>query len=74
MLFQNPALSYHFSPMWKILSKDFCLRAYAIQLVEELKPSEHRLRYIFDDYAHSKLAEDNNFYQGIVFRGEVHSS
>jgi hypothetical protein len=60
------------STTWKILRKDLGLRAYKIQLVQELKPNDHRLRRIFADWAHLKLAEDEHFYRRIVFSDEAH--
>lgn len=40
---RHPAqqLELYPSTVWKILRKDFGLRVYKIQLVEELKPSDH---------------------------------
>lgn len=60
------------STLWKILRKDLGLRAYKIQLVQELKPGDMPQRRIFGEWAMAKLAEDRHFYRKIVFSDEAH--
>lgn len=60
------------STTWKILRKDLGLRAYKIQLVQEIKPSDHKKRRDFADFAHEQLAADPEFYRKIWFSDEAH--
>lgn len=41
--------------MWKILRKNLGLRAYKLQLMQDMKPNDLRLRRIFVDWAHLDL-------------------
>lgn len=60
------------STTWKILRKDLHLLPYKIQLVQELKPDDHRLRREFADWAHNQLEVDPFFYRKILFSDEAH--
>ncbi|GFX97536.1 DUF4817 domain-containing protein [Trichonephila clavipes] len=43
------------SILWKILRKDLGLRAYKIQLVQELKPNDHQARRRFVEWTKTRL-------------------
>ena len=43
------------------------MRAYKIQLVQELKPHDHRARRTFGEWAENKIAADPNFHKKILF-------
>lgn len=60
------------STVWKILRKDLGLKAYKIQLVQELKPCDHRSRRNFAEWAQNQLEDDPLFYRRIVFSDEAH--
>lgn len=60
------------STLWKILRKDLGLVPYKIQLVQELKPHDHRLRREFSDWSLNQLNEDPFFYRKILFSDEAH--
>jgi len=58
--------------LWKILRKDLGLRAYKIQLVQELKPLDHGARRTFGEWAEEQIAADQNFHKKILFTDEAH--
>ena len=58
------------STLWKILRKDLGLRAYKIQLVQELKPHDHLAR--FGELAQNKIAVYPDFHKRILFSDEAH--
>lgn len=60
------------STLWKILRKDLGLRAYKIQLVQELKPHDHLARRRFGEWAQNKIAVDPDFHKRILFSDEAH--
>lgn len=60
------------STLWKILRKDLGLRAYKIQLVQELKPHDHLARRSFGEWAQNKIAVDPDFHKRILFSDEAH--
>lgn len=60
------------STLWKILRKDLGLRAYKIQLVQELKPNDHRARRTFGEWAQNEMATDPDFHKKILFSDEAH--
>lgn len=60
------------STLWKILRKDLGLRAYKIQLVQELKPQDHLLRRTLAEWAEGKIAVDPRFHMKILFSDEAH--
>lgn len=57
---------------WRIMSKDLHLRAYKIQLVQELKPADHSLRRTFADWILESQAGDAQFCKKIIFSDEAH--
>lgn len=67
---QQLGLSY--STTWRILRKDLSLKAYKIQLVQELKPTDLPNRFRFSRWALDKLAEDPLFSTKILFTDEAH--
>lgn len=67
---QQLGLSY--STTWRILRKDLGLRAYKIQLVQELKPADLPMRHRFSVWALGKLEEDPLFSTKILFSDEAH--
>ncbi|GFV97847.1 DUF4817 domain-containing protein [Trichonephila clavipes] len=60
------------STLWKILRKDLDLRAYKIQLVQELKPNDHQTRRRFIEWAQNEIAVVPDFHKRILFSDEVH--
>ncbi|GFV42318.1 DUF4817 domain-containing protein [Trichonephila clavipes] len=60
------------STVWKILRKDLGLRAYKIQLVQELKPNDHQARRRFVEWAQNEIAVVPDFHKRILFSDEVH--
>lgn len=60
------------STLWKVLRKDLGLRAYKIQLVQELKPHDHRSRRTFGEWAEGNIAIDPQFHLKILFSDEAH--
>ncbi|GFX38541.1 DUF4817 domain-containing protein [Trichonephila clavipes] len=60
------------STLWKILRKDLGLRAYKIQLVEELKPNDHQARRRFVEWAQNEIAVVPDFHKRILFSDEAH--
>ncbi|GFT56059.1 DUF4817 domain-containing protein [Trichonephila clavipes] len=60
------------STLWKILRKDLGLRAYKIQLVQELKPSDHQARRRFVEWAQNEVAVVPDFHKRILFSDEAH--
>lgn len=60
-----------FSTTWKILRKDLGLKAYKIQLAQELKPGDLPQRRIFGEWALEMLAENPLFYRQIIFSDEA---
>ena len=59
------------STLWKILRKDLGLRAYKIQLVQQLKPRDHNARRTFGEWAENKIALDPLFHHKILFSDEA---
>jgi hypothetical protein len=60
------------STLWKILRKDLGLRAYKIQLVQELKPHDHYTRRTFGEWAENNIQLDPRFQCKILFSDEAH--
>ncbi|GFV80703.1 DUF4817 domain-containing protein [Trichonephila clavipes] len=60
------------STLWKILRKDLGLRAYKIQLVQELKPYDHQARRRFVEWAQNEIAVVPDFHKRILFSDEAH--
>lgn len=60
------------STTWKILRKDLGLKAYKIQLVQELKWHDHPRRRTFSNWALAKLRDDPDFHRKIIFSDEAH--
>ncbi|XP_055308848.1 uncharacterized protein LOC129572772 [Sitodiplosis mosellana] len=67
---QQLGLSY--ATTWRILRRDLGLKAYKIQLVQELKPTDMPNRYRFSVWALEKLEEDPLFSTRILFSDEAH--
>ena len=57
---------------WAILRKDLGLKAYKIQLVQELKSADLPKRHNFSRWALGKLAEDPHLETRILFSDEAH--
>ena len=51
--------------------KDLGLRAYKIQLVQELKPHDHRSRRTFSEWAEGNIAIDPQFHLKILLSDEA---
>ncbi|GFX47189.1 transposable element Tc3 transposase [Trichonephila clavipes] len=60
------------STLWKNLRKDLGLRAYKIQLVQELKPNDHQARRRFVEWAENEIAVVPDFHKRILFSDETH--
>ena len=60
------------STVWKILRKDLGMRAYKIQLVQELKPNDHQARRRFVKWAQNEIAVVPDFHKRIFFSDEAH--
>ena len=45
----------------RILHKDLCMTPYKVQLVQELKPIDHLMRFRFANLACDRLTEDVDF-------------
>ncbi|GFW34328.1 DUF4817 domain-containing protein [Trichonephila clavipes] len=60
------------STLWKILRKDPGLRAYKIQLVQELKPNDHQARRRFVKWAQNEIAAVPDFHKRFLFSDEAH--
>ncbi|GFX91511.1 DUF4817 domain-containing protein [Trichonephila clavipes] len=60
------------STLWKILWKDLGLRAYKIQLVQELKQNDHQARRRFVEWAQNEIAVVPDFHKRILFSDEAH--
>ena len=59
------------STLWKILRKDLGLRAYKIQLVQELKPNDHQVRRRFVEWAQNEITVVPDFHKRILFSDEA---
>lgn len=57
------------STTWRILHKDLALKAYKVELVQELKPADHSQRRNFADFIIEHGAE---FAEKIIFSDEAH--
>ncbi|GFU19028.1 DUF4817 domain-containing protein [Trichonephila clavipes] len=60
------------STLWKILRKDLGLRAYKIQLVQELKPNDHHERRRFVEWTQNEIAVVPDFHKQILFGDGAH--
>ncbi|GFW19428.1 DUF4817 domain-containing protein [Trichonephila clavipes] len=60
------------STLWKILRKDLGLRAYKIQLVQELNPNDHQARRRFVEWAQNEIAVVPDFHKRILFSDKAH--
>ena len=69
---QSRQLGLSYGTTWAILRKDLGLKAYKIQLVQELKPADLPKRHNFSRWALGKLAEDPHFGIRILFSDEAY--
>lgn len=60
------------STLQRILTKDLHLRAYKIQLVQELKPTDHSKRRAFVNWMLEKKEENDEFFSEIILSDEAH--
>lgn len=60
------------SSLRRILHKDLGMTPYKVQLVQELKPRDHPLRFHFASWACDQLENDADFGQKIIFSDEAH--
>lgn len=58
--------------LWNVLRKDLGLKAYKIQLVQELKPMDPFMRRQFGEWAENELEVEPLFYRKILFSDEAH--
>ncbi|GFY04016.1 DUF4817 domain-containing protein [Trichonephila clavipes] len=59
------------STLWKILRKDLGLRAYKIQLLQELKPNDHQAKRRFVERAQNEIAVVPDFHKRVLFSDEA---
>jgi len=50
------------------------MKPYKVQLVQELKPHDHPMRFRFAQWAEQRLVEDEYLYRKIIFSDESFSS
>ena len=60
------------SIMQRILTKDLHLHAYKIQLMQELKPTDHLQRQEFVNWMLENQGMDENFSMKLIFSDEAH--
>lgn len=60
------------STLHTILTKDLHLKAYKIQLTQELKPIDHQARRTFVNWALQRKEENGDFFNKIIFSDEAH--
>ena len=48
------------------------MKPYKVQLVQELKPHDHPMRFRFAQWAEQRLVENEHFYRKIIFFDEAH--
>ena len=59
--------------MLRILHKDLGMTPHKVQLVQELKPIDHPMRFGFAEWACDRLTEDVDFgKKKIIFSDEAH--
>lgn len=56
----------------RILHKDLSLKAFKVQLTQELKPVDHHKRRIFADWVLQMHQNDPDFHRKIIFSDEAH--
>lgn len=56
----------------RILHKDLGLKAYKLQLTQELKPSDHQQRRVFADWVVEMHENDPEFHRKIILSDEAH--
>jgi len=68
--FQNLNISR--TSLRRTLNKDLGMKQYKVQLVQELKPHDHPMRFRFTQWTEQRLVEDEHFYRKIIFSDEAH--
>ena len=58
--------------MRRILHKDFGKTPYRAQLVQELKPIDHPMRFRFAKWACDRLTENDDFRKKVIFSAEAY--
>ena len=48
------------------------MKVYKVQIVKELKPHDHPMRFRFAQWAEDRLVENEHFYRKIIFSDEAH--
>ena len=56
----------------RILHKDLGLKAYKVQLTQELKPADHQQRRVFVDWDLEMHENDPEFHRKIIWTDETH--
>lgn len=69
---RSQQLGMSYATTWRILHKDLGLKAYKIQLLQELKPPDLPNRHRFSLWALEKLEENPLFSTKILFSDEAH--
>ena len=67
---QELGLSY--GTTWNILHRSLKLKAYKIQLTQELQPNDHELRRKFADWCITQIKVYPDFHSKIIFSDEAH--
>ena len=65
-------MSISATTLHRILTNDFSLHAYKIQLTQELKPGDHLKRLAFANWVHEQRQANDDFSQKILFSDEAH--
>ena len=56
----------------RILHKDLGMTPYKVQLIQELKPIDHTMRFRFAKWVCDRLTEDADFGKKIIFSDEAY--
>ena len=65
-LIRGQELQISISSLHRILAKDLCLRAYKIQLTQQLKPNDHEQRREFVEWIINREKVDASFSSKII--------
>lgn len=67
-------LGLTYGTLWRILHLDLHLHPYKVQLTQQLKPTDHRMRRIFVEWMQEHHQADAGFSSKIIFSDEAHFS
>ena len=71
---EAPSTSVHHrsQQLRRILHKDLGMTPYKVQLIQELKPINHPMRFCFVKWACDRLTEDADFAKKVIYSDEAH--